>query len=60
MVVQCCVCKRVYLEGSWEDAADDCDIQGTASHGYCPSCLEDAYAEFRALQCNAAVSSTAA
>ncbi|MDX9973246.1 MAG: hypothetical protein RBU21_09685 [FCB group bacterium] len=54
MVVQCCVCKRVHIEDGWETVAD-ADLAGAAaSHGYCPTCLDNAYAEFNALQRTAA------
>jgi len=44
MDVQCCVCKKIRVEGRWveSDAAPR-----EVSHGYCPVCADDAFREVR-------------
>lgn len=45
MEIQCCSCKKVRVEGEWvahdSDSLKDTEI----SHGYCPSCADDAFRE---------------
>lgn len=49
MKVQCCVCNKIREDGQWVAAApvtqDD-----AVSHGYCPTCLEQAHREIRSLR----------
>lgn len=50
MKVQCCVCKKVRDESGWVNTESGA-LQGQAvSHGYCPSCLEEAHREIRAMR----------
>src|SRR5690606_1265384 len=48
MVVQCCACKRVRTESGWTEVSDPEDVARHASHGYCPSCVAEAYSVFSA------------
>lgn len=47
MVVQCCVCKKVRMDGNWVDAQADQVRLAEVSHGYCPVCADDAFREVR-------------
>lgn len=47
MVVQCCVCKKVRMEGVWRAADPTSQRPDEMSHGYCPSCADDAFREVR-------------
>jgi hypothetical protein len=49
MIIQCCVCKKIKFDGVYEDAPVGY-IEGVEgffihSHGYCPTCLAEAYKE---------------
>jgi hypothetical protein len=48
MKVQCCVCKKVRTEGSWETVPGPFTGGEPISHGYCPVCADAAFAELRA------------
>lgn len=45
IVVKCCKCHRVRVNGEWEyaDQADSEDQM--VSHSYCPTCLAEVHAE---------------
>ena len=49
MIVQCCVCGKVRHDGRWESR--DREVAATnpmdISHGYCPACAAEAFAEVR-------------
>ena len=46
MIVQCCVCEKVKVNGSWFATAKPVNPHETAiSHGYCPACAEEAFGE---------------
>ena len=45
MTIQCCVCKRKREGEKWSKKASQPDP--TASHTYCPACLQDAMANMR-------------
>jgi len=49
MIVQCCVCKKVRDDGKWT-RLDDAPIPDTndVSHGYCPECAANAFAQLAA------------
>lgn len=50
MKVQCCVCKKVRDEVGWVTPEPGA-LQGQpVSHGYCPSCLDEAHREIRAMR----------
>lgn len=49
MVIQCCVCKKVRVQGYWRDVPLQ-HIEDQVSHGYCPRCAEAAFAEIRAIR----------
>ena len=47
MIVQCCVCNKVRdAQGEWVTPAEKIDRE-QASHGYCPACAADAFAEIQ-------------
>ncbi len=46
MVVQCCVCQKIRLNGTWLDRELPCSPEDV-SHGYCPECAAEAFAEIR-------------
>lgn len=43
MTLQCCVCKKVNIDGSW--VYDGHGGRADASHTYCPYCLKDSVTE---------------
>jgi len=47
MVVQCCVCKKVRIDGNWHNQDPAALRSEEVSHGYCPSCADDAFREVR-------------
>jgi hypothetical protein len=49
MIVQCCLCKKVRKGKQWvtADPIELADVR--ISHGYCPACAAQAFAEIRAL-----------
>lgn len=47
MVVQCCVCKKIRVDGEWRETDADRPNPAEASHGYCPNCADDAFREVR-------------
>ena len=49
MIVQCCSCKRVRKGKEWVDSTESEVLTGHVSHGYCPSCAAEAFAEIRQL-----------
>ena len=54
MVIQCCVCKKVRVNGQWRDVSIR-RIEDMVSHGYCPRCAEAAFAEIRQIRTSAPV-----
>ena len=50
MVVQCCVCQRVRHENEWVAPTKAvAESRESVSHGYCPRCAAEAFAEIRRL-----------
>lgn len=49
MVIQCCVCKKVRVNGHWREVPTQ-RIKDLVSHGYCPRCAEEAFAEIRQMR----------
>ena len=47
MVVQCCVCKKIRIDGVWRASDPSAPRFEEVSHGYCPSCADDAFREVR-------------
>ena len=47
MEVQCCVCKKIRVEGRWTVIDTHAPRAAETSHGYCPSCADDAFREVR-------------
>lgn len=45
MMVQCCVCKKVKSGHRWVDVIPEQLAYLDISHGYCPKCAEEAFAE---------------
>jgi hypothetical protein len=45
MDIQCCVCKKVKHGDAWHTVAHPEVVAAHASHGYCPVCAADAFAE---------------
>lgn len=45
MTTQCCVCRKVEMDGNW--AVADERVGGGVSHTYCPVCLQRTLTEFR-------------
>lgn len=43
MIVVCCRCKRVRIEGEWKRPSEGTNDR--MSHTYCPSCLDRARSE---------------
>ena len=54
MLVQCCVCKKVKSNASW-DKAPESDTSAHMSHSYCPACLADAERAIRAERTSALI-----
>jgi hypothetical protein len=48
MKVQCCVCKKVRKGKHWV-AVPELQITEHVSHGYCPACAAQAFAEIHEL-----------
>ncbi len=48
MKVQCCVCKKIRIDGVWTAPTVSQIGKEQVSHGYCPACADDAFAELRA------------
>ena len=46
MIVQCCVCKKIRQDGGWVEPKKWLDPENV-SHGYCPACAAEAFAEIR-------------
>ena len=44
IVVKCCKCHRVRVNGEWEQIEGDSEDQ-IYSHSYCPTCLAEVHAE---------------
>jgi len=51
MRVQCCVCKKVKKNGAWREVPKTIGTE-PVSHSYCPACLSEAEAAFRAERTN--------
>lgn len=49
MIVQCCLCKKVRQGKQWVIANPSDLADAHVSHGYCPACAAQAFAEIRAL-----------
>jgi len=49
MVIQCCVCKKVRVDGHWTRKVPE-PLNEPVSHGYCPRCAEAAFAEIREIR----------
>lgn len=47
MEVQCCVCKKVRVDGQWMSPDLTPPVPNETSHGYCPVCADDAFREVR-------------
>lgn len=47
MLVQCCVCKKVREAGRWKESSDIDIGDRDFSHGYCPPCAAQVFAEIR-------------
>lgn len=45
MIIQCCVCKKVRNKSRWIELSDTLDVEARISHGYCPKCVTEAFAE---------------
>ena len=45
MTVQCCKCHKVRVDDHWVDLPRPVRLSGQVSHGYCPKCAEEAFAE---------------
>ncbi|NIA13450.1 MAG: hypothetical protein GWP08_05170 [Nitrospiraceae bacterium] len=45
MTIQCCVCRKVEMDGKW--AVTDESVASGVSHTYCPVCLQRALSEFK-------------
>jgi len=48
MMVQCCVCRKIRRPEGWVDPPVQPNLLKEASHGYCPDCAKQAYAEVEA------------
>ncbi len=46
MIVQCCVCRKIRQDGGWVEPKKWLDPENV-SHGYCPACAAEAFAEIR-------------
>lgn len=51
MLVQCCVCKKVRKGGTWTHVSEKELASQHVSHGYCPKCAAEAFAEIRKMSC---------
>ena len=49
MKVQCCVCKKVREGGQWDYPAQALPSELEVSHGYCPECAAEAFAQLTAM-----------
>lgn len=47
MEVQCCVCKKIRVDGLWIETDTTQPRPRETSHGYCPICADDAFREVR-------------
>lgn len=47
MDVQCCVCKKIRIDGRWITPLTTESRSAEMSHGYCPTCADDAFREVR-------------
>jgi hypothetical protein len=45
MIVQCCVCKKFRQDGTWTNPNNLVADGQSISHGYCPECAENAFAQ---------------
>lgn len=45
VVVKCCKCHRVRVNGKWEHVDQDDSEEQVYSHSYCPECLAEVHAE---------------
>jgi len=45
MIVQCCVCKKVRENGLWTFTDQVALDRQNVSHGYCPQCAANAFAQ---------------
>ncbi len=45
ILVQCCDCGKIRVDGCWVHAVSPASGQFRTSHGYCPDCLDRAIAE---------------
>lgn len=45
MTIQCCSCKKVKRGEVWVTAIGPLGISDRVTHGYCPVCVEEAWAE---------------
>ena len=41
MIRQCCVCKRIFVDGEWVHPSSDPLDYEDVTHGYCELCYED-------------------
>jgi len=49
MMIQCCLCKKVLKGRRWVEA-DKVDVpEHRVSHGYCPVCAAEVFAEIEAM-----------
>ncbi|GMW00052.1 MAG: hypothetical protein AMXMBFR84_11900 [Candidatus Hydrogenedentota bacterium] len=48
MIVQCCDCKRIRLNGNWKRFHVPVPSTTLVSHSYCPECLDKALLEIDA------------
>ena len=45
IVVKCCKCHRVRVNGEWEYVDQNLSEEQVYSHSYCPVCLAEVHAE---------------
>ena len=45
IIVKCCKCQRVRVNGEWKDIGSADDEDQMVSHSYCPECLAEVHAE---------------
>lgn len=45
MIVQCCVCRKIREAEEWVEPSGTPYSPGEVSHGYCPPCAAQAFAE---------------
>ena len=50
IMVKCCKCHRVRLEGEWVRERRDDPVGRRYSHSYCPSCLVKVHADMEVLE----------